>query len=71
MSPRTPVMAGKVCIGFVFARGRSGFEAFNNDKSLGHFPDKTAAITALAETVRGEFMNQVHRRTAAKRTRLQ
>jgi hypothetical protein len=50
-SPITPVMAGRVCVGFVFARGREGFEAFDDDKSLGLFPDKSAAIAALCERI--------------------
>jgi hypothetical protein len=52
-SPITPVMAGTTCIGFVFARGRAGFEAYNDDKSLGLFPDKSAAIAALFKTISG------------------
>jgi hypothetical protein len=58
-SPITPVMAGNVCIGFVFARGRDGFEAYNDDQSLGLFPDKPAAIAALAQAVRGDFINRI------------
>jgi hypothetical protein len=42
-------MAGKVCLGFVFARGRAGFEAFDDNESLGLFPEKTAAISALSD----------------------
>jgi hypothetical protein len=48
-SPITPIMAGKVCLGFVFARGRAGFEAFDDNESLGLFPEKTAAISALSD----------------------
>jgi hypothetical protein len=48
-----------VCIGFVFARGRDGFEAYNDDQSLGLFSDKSAAIAALVQRVRGSFMNRI------------
>jgi hypothetical protein len=49
-SPMTPVMAGKVWIGFIFARGLDGFEAYNDDQSLGLFPDKSAAIAGARQS---------------------
>jgi hypothetical protein len=48
----TPIMAGEVCVGFIFARGRAGFEALDDSKSLGLFPDKSAAIAALIEHIK-------------------
>ena len=51
-SPIVPVMSGKQCVGFVFSRGLAGYEVFDNDRSLGLFPDKSAAIEALIEARR-------------------
>jgi len=50
-SPVTPVMAGKQCIGFVMKRA-DGFLAYDESKSLGLYPDKSAAIAALIEARR-------------------
>ena len=39
---------GQTCIGFVFSRGKLGFEAFDNDeKSIGLFPTQRAAAAAV------------------------
>jgi hypothetical protein len=43
------VYDGRECIGFVFACGKSGFEAFTaNEKSLGLFPTQREAAAALS-----------------------
>jgi hypothetical protein len=40
---------GHVCIGFVLARGRSGYEAFRADqRSLGLFSTQAAAINTIS-----------------------
>jgi hypothetical protein len=52
-------MAGKVCIGFVFARGRAGFEAFDDNMSLGLFPEKSTAIAALSERIKKNAVTAV------------
>jgi len=42
------VYTGRTCIGFVFARGRAGFEAFTADEdSLGTFPTQKQAADAV------------------------
>ena len=39
---------GSVCVGFIFERGRQGFEAFDADtRSLGLFPTQKAAADAV------------------------
>jgi hypothetical protein len=48
-SPVTPIMRGNECIGFVFGRGLSGYEAFDTDKSIGMFPSKTEAVAAVTK----------------------
>jgi len=49
-SPLLSVYSGRDCIGFVYARGRSGFEAFTADqKSLGVFRTQREAATAIPE----------------------
>jgi hypothetical protein len=50
-SPITPVMAGSRCIGFTMRRGVAGVEAFDEQRSLGLFPDPGAAIAAVAERI--------------------
>jgi hypothetical protein len=46
--PIIPVFSGKVCLGFVLARGEAGFEAFGADeKSLGRFPTQHEAAAAI------------------------
>ena len=47
-TPMVPVISGSVCLGFVRARGRIGFEAFNAGRqSIGIFADEHAAIAAI------------------------
>jgi hypothetical protein len=45
------VYSGQQCLGHVLARGRSGFEAF--DESRGIFETQAAAANALVGTKRG------------------
>jgi hypothetical protein len=47
-SPITSILVGKQCVGFVFARGAAGSEAFDERQSLGLFEDQDAAIAAIA-----------------------
>jgi hypothetical protein len=43
-----PVMAGRVCAGFLIRLGPRGVEAFDrNEKSLGVFTDPIAAASAV------------------------
>lgn len=50
MATMSSVYDGQSCIGFVFARGAAGFEAFNADEiSLGLFPTEAAAANAVAD----------------------
>ena len=51
-SPITPIVAGKQCIGFVFPRGRVGFEAFDEEKSLGLYQTRESAIAAVIDAQR-------------------
>jgi hypothetical protein len=47
--PLISVYDGQSCVGFVLARGRSGFEAFRADEtSLGLFPTQAAAIHSIS-----------------------
>jgi hypothetical protein len=49
-TPITSIYDGRSCIGFVLARGRVGFEAFNaGDRSLGVFATRDAAINKLKD----------------------
>ena len=48
----TPIVAGKQCIGFVFPRGRVGFEAFDEEKSLGLYQTRESAIAAVIDAQR-------------------
>jgi hypothetical protein len=46
--PLVSVYDGRECIGFILARGRTGFEAFDrNERSAGLFPTQQAAAAAL------------------------
>jgi hypothetical protein len=46
--PMLSIYDGRQCVGFVLARGRAGYEAFNTDeKSLGTFASRDAAISKL------------------------
>jgi hypothetical protein len=43
------VYRGRECIGYLFARGRQGTEAFDIDtKSIGIFPDQKSAADAIS-----------------------
>ena len=47
-SPMVSVCDGRDCIGWVFNRGRAGFEAFDRDqKLLGIFRTQREAATAI------------------------
>jgi hypothetical protein len=47
-SPMVWVYDGQTCIGFVFSRGKLGFEAFDSDeKSIGLFPTQRAAAASV------------------------
>jgi hypothetical protein len=49
-SPMVSIYDGQSCLGFVFHRGRAGFEAFDVDqRSLGMFPTQREATAALME----------------------
>jgi hypothetical protein len=46
--PLISVYDGRECVGFILARGRTGFEAFDrNERSAGLFPTQQAAAAAL------------------------
>jgi hypothetical protein len=53
-SPRTVLLSvcdGRICRGFVIARGKRGFEAFDSDeRSLGLFPTQREAANAIPNT---------------------
>ena len=45
------VYAGRTCVGFILARGKTGFEVFTADqKSLGIYPTQREAAAALPDT---------------------
>jgi hypothetical protein len=46
---------GEQCLGFIYSRGRFGYEGFDRDtKSIGIFPDqKSAAEAVITEAARG------------------
>jgi hypothetical protein len=49
-SPLLSIYDGRRCCGWVFARGRAGFEAFTAEQqSLGTFPTQREAATAVME----------------------
>jgi hypothetical protein len=51
--PLISVYDGQSCVGFVLARGHSGFEAFRADEtSLGLFPTQYAAIDSISGPAR-------------------
>jgi hypothetical protein len=42
---------GRTCVGFILARGKTGFEAFTADqRSLGIYPTQREAAAALPDT---------------------
>jgi hypothetical protein len=53
MTTTTPLLSisdGQVCVGFVLARGRRGYEAFDaGERSLGVFETRDAAINKLKD----------------------
>jgi hypothetical protein len=52
-TPPLSVYDDKVCIGFIIARGKIGFEAFNaNLDSLGTFSTQREAANAISEQQR-------------------
>jgi hypothetical protein len=53
-SPMMFVSDGRDCVGFVFARGKSGFEGFDRDeRSLGLFDSAAAAANAVFARAEG------------------
>jgi hypothetical protein len=56
MSATTPMLSvydDKTCIGFIVARGKTGFEAFNADqRPLGTFSTQREAADAISEARR-------------------
>jgi hypothetical protein len=47
-APMVSVYDGRQCVGFILARGKSGFEAFDCDeRSVGLYPTQCAAAAAL------------------------
>ena len=49
-SPMVSVYDGRKCLGFIFARGCRGYEAFSADEhSLGVFLDQRDALDAVTE----------------------
>jgi hypothetical protein len=54
-TPLVYVTAGRKAIGFVLARGRSGFEAFTADEqSLGLFKTQAQAADAVTDAAESE-----------------
>jgi hypothetical protein len=52
----TPVIQGSRCVGFILARGRLGFEAFDEgEASLGTFSSQRKAWAAIAKSDTGEM----------------
>jgi hypothetical protein len=50
--PWFAVFSGRECCGHVLNRGRQGFEAFDcDDRSVGLFPTRSAAIAALSHNI--------------------
>jgi hypothetical protein len=50
-SPLSSVYDGRICRGFVIARGKLGIEAFDCDeRSLGVYPTQRAAADAIMES---------------------
>jgi hypothetical protein len=51
--PLMSIYVGRRCIGFVLARGREGFEAFDRrERSLGLYPSRVAAVAAIPDTAK-------------------
>ena len=47
-SPLSSVYDGRICRGFVIARGKLGFEAFDSDeRSIGVYPTRREAVNAI------------------------
>jgi len=50
-SPLSSVYDGRICRGFVIARGKLGFETFDADqRSLGIFPNQKGAADTITGT---------------------
>jgi hypothetical protein len=48
--PLASIYSGRRCIGFVLARGREGFAAFDRrERPLGLYPTRAAAVAAIPE----------------------
>jgi hypothetical protein len=46
--PLVSIYDGQRCLGFILARGKTGFEAFAaNEQSLGLFPSQKEAVATL------------------------
>jgi hypothetical protein len=49
LTSMVPVFNGPVCIGFVLARGRTGFESFDGDgNTVGMFAGQREAVAAIS-----------------------
>jgi hypothetical protein len=56
-SATTPISVydGRACLGFILARGRAGFEAFDREeRSLGLYPAAPAAANAVSAAAGNE-----------------
>jgi hypothetical protein len=48
IAPIIPLFSGRVCVGFILARGKDGFEAVTADeRSLGVFPTQHEAAATI------------------------
>jgi hypothetical protein len=46
-TPLVSIWDGQRCLGFILARGKTGFEVFTNEQSLGLFQSQKGAVGAL------------------------
>jgi hypothetical protein len=54
-TPMVSVYDGRACLGFILARGRAGFEAFDREeRSLGLYPAAPAAANAVCAAAGNE-----------------
>jgi hypothetical protein len=54
-TPTVSVYDGRACLGFILARGRAGFEAFDREeRSLGLYPAAPAAANAVSAAAGNE-----------------
>jgi hypothetical protein len=57
-TPMVSVFDGRRCLGWIYRRGRSGFEVFDaNEVSLGLFETEREALDALPDAAPREFHN--------------